>query len=261
MPAKSRGALAVCRRSQSARIFRACSGGSLLVAPRSRSRCRPGCLKERIPMGPGYHNRANPNLAKSREIIRLGAMTDFSRRRLARGKDGKSFRTSPSTLPTRPLRDVTARMADLGLLGERAPRPEFPAGSWARATVCSRMARPAGGAGLSRGLGSVANPAAAAAGAQGALSGAQTRIAAAELPGIGAARPARDRRPVYPQLCGAGHAEDEGAPENFVPVPVRAGGAGLRHVAQCASECAAQGRNRVEAVLPGPEILFAALPP
>lgn len=124
-------------------------------------------------------------------------------------------------------------MAELGLLGERAPRPEFPAGSWARAAVRSRMARPVGGAGLSRGLGSVANPAAAAAGAQGTLFGARTRIAAAELPGIGAARPARARRPVYPQLCGAGYAEDEGAPEDFVPVPVRAGGqdcATLRNV-------------------------------
>ena len=73
--------------------------------------------------------------------------------------------------------------------------------STANAAGADRPACPrgCGGAGLSRGPAAVASAARA-----------QPRVKAAELPGVGAALPARARRPVHPQPGGAGRADEEG---------------------------------------------------
>ena len=118
-----------------------------------------------------------------------------------------------------------------------------------------------GGAGLSRGPAAVASPAAEAAGAPEAPSKAQPCVAVAGLPGVGAAFPARARDSVHQQPGGAGHADEEGAPEDFGRVPVQAGAPDFATLRNVLSSARKQGRNRRKALRQRPEVLFAALPP
>ena len=103
--------------------------------------------------------------------------------------------------------------------------------------------------------------AAEATGAQEAPPGTQPRVAAEGLPGVDAAFPTRVRRPGHPQPGGAGHADEEGTPEDFRRVLVRAGVQDFATLRSVLSSAGKQGRNRLKALRRGPEVLFAALAP
>ena len=117
-----------------------------------------------------------------------------------------------------------------------------------------------GNVGLSRGpAAAVASPAAEVAGAQEAPPGTQPRVTAEELPGIGAALPARGRHPVHP------NSPEQDVRRTKVHQNISGGyrsAQGAHDVAMLhsvLSNARKQGRNRLEALLQGPEVLFAVL--
>ena len=71
-------------------------------------------------------------------------------------------------------------------------------------------------------------------------------------PGVGAALPARVRRPVHQEPGGAGRADKEGAPEDFGCVPLRAGAREFAMLRSVRSSARKQARNRLEARCKGP---------